>query len=107
MEAVGLRVVRGSDWIWGGQDGGEGYVGTVVRPCKSQNNTFVNGCTFILWDSGQLANYRVGHKNSYDLYVLDTSLIGMINFHVTVFPNIIYLLTSVHSRVKLKVLMWL
>ena len=26
----GLRVVRGPDWTWGDQDGGEGHVGTVV-----------------------------------------------------------------------------
>ena len=26
---VGLRVVRGPDWEWGEQDGGEGYIGTV------------------------------------------------------------------------------
>ena len=32
MEAlVGLRVVRGPDWEWGDQDGGEGHVGTVVE----------------------------------------------------------------------------
>ena len=28
---VGLRVVRGPDWPWGDQDGGEGHVGTVVE----------------------------------------------------------------------------
>jgi hypothetical protein len=27
---VGLRVVRGPDWEWDTQDGGEGFVGTVV-----------------------------------------------------------------------------
>ena len=30
MKIVGLRVVRGPDWKWGDQDGGEGCVGTVV-----------------------------------------------------------------------------
>ena len=31
MEPVlGLRVVRGPDWEWGDQDGGEGFVGTVA-----------------------------------------------------------------------------
>ena len=29
MEGVGVRVVRGPDWKWGKQDGGEGHVGTV------------------------------------------------------------------------------
>lgn len=31
MRLVGLRVVRGSDWKWGDQDGGEGCAGTVVE----------------------------------------------------------------------------
>lgn len=29
LEGVGVRVVRGPDWKWGKQDGGEGHVGTV------------------------------------------------------------------------------
>ena len=29
MEGVGVRVVRGPDWKWGKQDGGEGHLGTV------------------------------------------------------------------------------
>ena len=29
MEGVGARVIRGIDWKWGKQDGGEGHVGTV------------------------------------------------------------------------------
>ena len=33
----GLRVVRGPDWKWGDQDGGEGCVGTVVSNTDSQN----------------------------------------------------------------------
>ena len=30
MILVGSRVVRGPDWQWGDQDGGQGHVGTVV-----------------------------------------------------------------------------
>ena len=29
VEGIGSRVVRGPDWKWGKQDGGEGHVGTV------------------------------------------------------------------------------
>ena len=29
MEGVGARVIRGPDWKWGKQDGGEGHLGTV------------------------------------------------------------------------------
>ena len=28
----GVRVVRGPNWKWGDQDGGEGHVGTVIVP---------------------------------------------------------------------------
>ena len=43
----GLRVVRGPDWTWRDQDGGEGHVGTVVaverrgrelEPSRSQSD---------------------------------------------------------------------
>jgi E3 ubiquitin-protein ligase mind-bomb len=27
----GLRVMRGPDWKWGDQDGGEGHLGTVTQ----------------------------------------------------------------------------
>jgi hypothetical protein len=30
---LGVRVVRGPDWKWGDQDGGDGYTGTVVEIC--------------------------------------------------------------------------
>ncbi len=30
-ELVGLRVVRGPNWKWDTQDGGEGFVGTVTK----------------------------------------------------------------------------
>ena len=30
MILVGSRVVRGPDWQWADQDGGQGHVGTVV-----------------------------------------------------------------------------
>src|SRR6218665_3578316 len=75
MEA-GLRVVRGPDWVWGGQDGAEGYVGTIIKPSSSQKTVVFNGCVFVLWDGGLVANYRVGYDGSYDLSVFDTAQIG-------------------------------
>jgi E3 ubiquitin-protein ligase mind-bomb len=51
MEGVGSRVVRGPDWKWGKQDGGEGHVGT-VRNFESQEEVVV------VWDNGTAANYR-------------------------------------------------
>ena len=35
---LGTRVVRGQDWTWGNQDGGEGSVGTVVQVGKDKKS---------------------------------------------------------------------
>ena len=51
MEGVGARVIRGADWKWGKQDGGEGHVGT-VRNFESPEEVVV------VWDNGTAANYR-------------------------------------------------
>ena len=79
---LGVRVVRGPDWKWGDQDGGEGFTGTVVEICgpnsagvpgsgKSPENTVI-----LQWDSGSRTNYRIGHQNAYDLRVIDNAPIG-------------------------------
>ncbi len=79
---LGIRVVRGPDWKWGEQDGGEGFTGTVVDICgpksaggsgasKSPENTVI-----LQWDIGQRTNYRIGHQNAYDLRVIDNAPIG-------------------------------
>ncbi len=67
LEAIGYRVVRGPDWKWGKQDGGEGHVGT-VRSFENPEEVLV------LWDNGTAANYRF-NSNS-DLKVLDTAPAG-------------------------------
>lgn len=69
MEYVGYRVVRGPDWRWGKQDGGEGHVGT-VRNFESNQEVVV------VWDNGTAANYRC--SGIYDLRILDSSPTGMI-----------------------------
>ena len=67
MEYVGYRVVRGPDWRWGKQDGGEGHVGT-VRNFESNQEVVV------VWDNGTAANYRC--SGIYDLRILDSSPTG-------------------------------
>lgn len=67
MEGVGSRVVRGPDWKWGKQDGGEGHVGT-VRNFESPEEVVV------VWDNGTAANYRCA--GAYDLRVLDSAPTG-------------------------------
>ncbi|VEN51707.1 unnamed protein product, partial [Callosobruchus maculatus] len=76
MLLPGVRVVRGPDWNWGDQDGGEGFVGTVCEvgrpgPVGSPEKTVV-----VQWDSGARTNYRVGYLNKYDLRVIDNAQIG-------------------------------
>jgi E3 ubiquitin-protein ligase mind-bomb len=39
-ELVGLRVVRGPDWGWDTQDGGEGCVGTVIEIIGNTQNVW-------------------------------------------------------------------
>lgn len=68
MEYVGYRVVRGPDWRWGKQDGGEGHVGT-VRNFESNEEVVV------VWDNGTAANYRCA--GIYDLRILDSSPTGI------------------------------
>ena len=70
--ALGLRVVRGPNWDlqWGDQDGGEGFVGTVVGLEEGGDAVIVQ------WDMGQRCRYRCGYDNMFDLRVLDSGPSG-------------------------------
>ncbi len=90
--AAGLRVIRGPDWKWGDQDGGEGFVGTVkgiggqassaspTMPCAS---TFPQNTVMLQWDNGMKTNYRAGRDSAYDLRVLDSGPVGTRHMGVT------------------------
>lgn len=67
MEGVGARVIRGPDWKWGKQDGGEGHVGT-VRSFESPEEVVV------VWDNGTAANYRC--SGAYDVRIFDSAPTG-------------------------------
>lgn len=67
---VGARVMRGPDWRWNKQDGGEGHVGT-VRNFESEEEVVV------VWDNGTAANYRCG--GAFDLRVVDSASTGKVN----------------------------
>ena len=72
---VGLRVVRGPDWEWGDQDGGEGHVGTLVEigePLVSDGSRSV----VVKWDSGVRSICRYGVDGKFDLRVLDKGPAG-------------------------------
>ena len=72
---VGLRVIRGPDWEWGDQDGGEGHVGTVVEvgePPVGDGGRAV----IVQWDWGERSRYRCGAHGKYDLLILDSAPVG-------------------------------
>ena len=73
---VGLRVVRGPDWKWNNQDGGEGHVGTTVEIGKQGSTTSPDKTVVVLWDSGARTNYRAGYQGCYDLRVFDNGPIS-------------------------------
>lgn len=76
MLEVGVRVVRGPDWRWGAQDGGEGHIGTVVEIGRNGSLTSPEKTVVVLWDSGTRTNYRVGYQDAYDLRVVDNAPVG-------------------------------
>ncbi|XP_069097143.1 E3 ubiquitin-protein ligase MIB2 isoform X5 [Pleurodeles waltl] len=65
----GAKVVRGPDWEWGNQDGGEGKTGKVVdiRGWDVETGRSVASVT---WTDGTTNVYRVGHKGKVDLKCL-------------------------------------
>lgn len=67
-KGIGVRVVRGIDWKWGKQDGGEGHVGTVQNFESAEE-------VVVVWDYGTAANYRCA--GAYDLRILDSSATGI------------------------------
>ncbi|EFN80905.1 E3 ubiquitin-protein ligase MIB2 isoform X2 [Harpegnathos saltator] len=88
MLEVGLRVVRGPDWKWDDQDGGEGHAGTVVEigkpPFTGNSASSPNPAdrtpdktVIVQWDHGSRSNYRIGYQGAYDLLVFDNASAGI------------------------------
>lgn len=88
MLEVGLRVVRGKDWKWDDQDGGEGHAGTVVEIGKpvsfgnsasspNSSDRTPDKTVIVQWDHGSRSNYRIGFQASYDLLVFDNAPTGV------------------------------
>jgi len=71
IQLQGLRVVRGPDWKWGDQDGGEGNAGTVlVDEREAKRKLLRPRMVSVRWDSsGEKAFYRCGPMGSFDLRV--------------------------------------
>ena len=62
--SVGTSIVRGPDWKWGGQDGGEGSKGEIVEVKP-------NGWVIVKWDNNKHKSfdYRWGAQGCFDLAV--------------------------------------
>lgn len=73
----GIRVVRGPNWIWQNQDGGEGHVGTVCEIGRSGSAHSPENTVVVNWDTGHRTNYRVGYQNQYDLIIVDNAQVGV------------------------------
>ena len=76
---VGIRVVRGPDWAWGEQDGGEGHVGTVAEVLRADRPGEVTSGPCVVtvqWDCGNRCRYRCGVGDRYDLRVMDSAPAG-------------------------------
>lgn len=73
---LGVRVVRGPDWQWGNQDGGEGFVGTVIKIGRPKSSVSPEDTVVVIWDTGGETNYRVGYQGAYDLRLLDNATAG-------------------------------
>ena len=72
---LGLRVVRGPHWERGNEDGGEGYVGTVVAGGRAEDGR--HDVATVQWDvGGERRVYRCGAGGKYDLRVIDSAPAG-------------------------------
>ena len=69
INLLGTRVVRGQDWKWGNQDGGEGSAGTVVQVGKDKKSPVTAQLVYVQWDCGGKHDYRAGIEGKHDLRV--------------------------------------
>ena len=78
---VGLRVVRGDDWDYDDQDGGEGGVGTVVEVGGQDGSKNPDKTVVVVWDTGVRAKFRAGFEGKDDLRLLGNAPAGSVSSH--------------------------
>lgn len=76
----GTRVVRGPDWKWGEQDGGQGTVGTIIADSIEEilassfsellGESSKTKSVKVIWDNGTMGKYRGGPEGAHDLLVI-------------------------------------
>ena len=64
----GARVIRGVDWQWEDQDGGNGRRGKVTE-VQDWSAASPRSAAYVIWDNGAKNLYRVGFEGQADLKV--------------------------------------
>ncbi len=62
----GARVIRGVDWQWEDQDGGNGRRGKVTE-VQDWSAASPRSAAYVIWDTGAKNLYRVGFEGQADL----------------------------------------
>ncbi|XP_033150467.1 LOW QUALITY PROTEIN: probable E3 ubiquitin-protein ligase HERC2 [Drosophila busckii] len=65
---IGTRIVRGSDWKWGDQDGNPPGEGRIISEVGE------DGWVRVEWYTGSTNSYRMGKEGQYDLQLADSNL---------------------------------
>lgn len=65
----GARVVRGVDWQWEDQDGGNGRRGK-VNEIQDWSAASPRSAAYVIWDTGSKNLYRVGFEGMVSLRIL-------------------------------------
>ncbi|XP_038069488.1 E3 ubiquitin-protein ligase MIB1-like [Patiria miniata] len=81
---VGARVVRGPDWEWEDQDGGDGKVGTVSQVCSAEGT--YRSWVSVRWPNGSASQYRRGHKGKVDVQYTERETMG--DFYIEHLPRL-------------------
>ncbi len=69
----GVRVVRGRDWRWDEEDGGEGMLGTIVDTRFMRNSKQA----LVTWDNGSKGCYEVERPGKNEIIAIDFYHNGM------------------------------
>lgn len=73
---IGLKVVRGKDWDYSPQDGGEGNVGVITEYPLYYPEDPGSNWTYVMWANGDGYCYRIGEQGKYDLYVHEEQVVS-------------------------------
>ena len=67
----GSKVVRGNDWQWGDQDGGQGSEGEVKGHASALQAESARSKVRVEWPGGVTNSYRLGFHGNVDLLCVE------------------------------------